>query len=300
MTLALQWQRGIFLAVASFVILGTLALPPLDHRLQLALLVVMVLLMGAPHGALDPIYVRAFDGVSSTWGWTIFGVFYALLSLLVIFIWFISPTMFGVTFLVISAVHFSGDPPLGVSAWTRVTYGVAVLALPALLHRREVDEIFAMLIGEEGAGLVGAGLGALSPACVFAAAVMTIVEARKNLSAAVEIIVVCALMTVAPPLVAFAVFFCGMHSPRHFIRTIDLVGGLTYKRAFQVAMWPMLAIAGGGAIGLALTPSASIDARLTEEIFIGLAALTLPHMLIVERLRFGWRSPNLKISRFRL
>lgn len=296
MTRALQWQRGIFLAVAIVVILGTLALPPLDRRLQLGLLVGMVLLIGAPHGALDPVYVRAFDGVSGFWGWTAFGILYILLALCVIVVWLISPLVFGVAFLAISAVHFSGDPPLGVSVWTRITYGVAVLALPALLHRNAVDEIFAMLIGPGAASIIGAGLAALAPACVVAATVSIIFEARKNVLAALEIVAVCGLMIVAPPLVSFTVFFCGMHSPRHFIRTINLVGGLTYKRAFQVALWPMVAIAGGGAIALAADSSVSIDARLTEEIFIGLAALTLPHMIVVERLRFGFRSPNMKIG----
>jgi Brp/Blh family beta-carotene 15,15'-monooxygenase len=295
----LQWQRGIFLAVAIVVILGTLVFPPLDRRLQLALLGGMVLLMGAPHGALDPIYVRAFDGVSSVWGWTVFGVFYVLLSLCVILIWRVSPFVFSIAFLAISAVHFSGDPPPGVSAWTRVTYGVAVLALPALFHRHEVEEIFAMLIGPEPAGLVGAGLGALAPACVVAAFVSMMAEARENPSAALEIGVVCGLMTVAPPLVAFAVFFCGMHSPRHFIRTINLIGGLTYKRAFQVSLWLTFAVAGGGVIGFAADSSVSVDSRLAEAIFIGLAALTLPHMIVVERLRFGYRWPNMKIGRLR-
>lgn len=299
MTRALHWQRGIFLAVAIVVILGTLVLPPLDGRLQLALLGGMVLLMGAPHGALDPIYVRAFDGVSSLWGWMIFGVFYVLLSLCVILLWFVSPLVFGVAFLAISAVHFSGDPPPGVSVLTRLTYGVGVLALPALFHRHEVEQIFATLIGPADAGLVGAGLAALAPACVLAAVVSAMVEARKSFLTGIEIGVVCGLMALAPPLVAFAVFFCGMHSPRHFIRTINLVGGLTYKRAFQVLLWPMVAIAGGSIIGLAADSSLSIDARLTQEIFIGLAALTLPHMIVVERLRFGYRSPNMAIERLR-
>lgn len=153
-----------------------------------------------------------------------------------------------------------------------------------------------MLIGPGGASLIGVGLGALAPACVAAATVAAAIEMRQNFSATLEIVAVCGLMMIAPPLVSFTVFFCGMHSPRHFIRTINLVGGLTYKRALQVALWPMIAIAGGGLIGLLADSSVSIDERLTEEIFIGLAALTLPHMVVVERLRFGYRSPNTKIG----
>ena len=289
MTRALEWQRVLFLAVAIFVIMGTLVFPPLDRRLQLTILVAMVLFMGAPHGALDPVYVRAFDGVSRLWGWIFFGIFYVFLSLCVVLVWLVSPLVFGVAFLSISALHFSGDPPLGVSAWTRVTYGVAVLVLPALFHSKEVVEIFEMLIGPRGAGAVGAGLTALAPVCVVAAVVSAAVEARKSLTAALEIGAVYSLMTIAPPLVAFAVFFCCMHSARHFIRTISLVKGLTYKRAFQVSLGPMLAIAVAGSIGLTVESSVSVDARLVQEIFVGLAALTLPHMIVVERVRFGYQ-----------
>jgi hypothetical protein len=51
----------------------------------------------------------------------------------------------------------------------------------------------------------------------------------------------------------------------------------------------MLATVAGVAIAWWLSGSKSLDMRLAQLLFVGLAALTVPHMMVVERVRFsGW------------
>jgi hypothetical protein len=51
----------------------------------------------------------------------------------------------------------------------------------------------------------------------------------------------------------------------------------------------MLATGIGVAIALGWSSGSPIDLRLAQVLFVGLAALTVPHMIVVERIRLaGW------------
>ena len=86
---------------------------------------------------------------------------------------------------------------------------------------------------------------------------------------------------ITPPLIYFVVYFCLLHSPRHFLLTADHLK-LTPLQALR-ATWPILmstlAMAALGALVLAVLTPAFEPATL-QIVFIGLAALTVPHMLL--------------------
>lgn len=57
----------------------------------------------------------------------------------------------------------------------------------------------------------------------------------------------------------------------------------------RIAGWPMTITVAGVAIAWWLSDGTPLDLRLTQILFVGLAALTVPHMILVERVRFtGW------------
>ena len=89
------------------------------------------------------------------------------------------------------------------------------------------------------------------------------------------------------PLAGFAFYFCMVHTPRHLLRVWGHLDRQNFKRrsmvpmalGFTCASW----VAGG--IALWMIPLAmSADEHLLRVIFIGLAALTVPHMLLVDGL----------------
>ena len=93
-----------------------------------------------------------------------------------------------------------------------------------------------------------------------------------------------------------------MHSARHILRTRDYASAGTLGPLLRIAGWPMLATVAGVAIAWWLSDGKPLDMRLSQLLFVGLAALTVPHMIVVERVRFtGWmlgrstsRSTNLQ------
>ena len=106
---------------------------------------------------------------------------------------------------------------------------------------------------------------------------------------ALEITAVSGLALLTPPLVAFTVFFCGMHSARHILRTADYSGRSEVRLLAVAALLPMLGVLAASAGAWYFLQDTALDARVIQIVFVGLAALTVPHMALVERVRFsGW------------
>ncbi|MGB1911546.1 MAG: Brp/Blh family beta-carotene 15,15'-dioxygenase, partial [Candidatus Puniceispirillaceae bacterium] len=95
------------------------------------------------------------------------------------------------------------------------------------------------------------------------------------------------LMAVLPPLAGFAVYFCLVHSRRHFLsifsamRTILPVQIIVRTAlGLTVATWLMA----GAGYWIQTQYAVAIDEAVLRTVFILLAALTLPHMILVDGL----------------
>ncbi|MBC7702419.1 MAG: Brp/Blh family beta-carotene 15,15'-dioxygenase, partial [Rhodoferax sp.] len=186
--------------------------------------------------------------------------------------------------------HFSGDPVIALSVPARILYGSAVIVLPTLLHADQVAALFGYLIGAGAAADAVDLLQAVTIPLLMGDLLVVCAAARVDWLAAGEVLCVVLLSIFATPLVAFTLFFCGMHSPRHFLRTALLAEMTPTTLLLQVALAPTLACALAGGVALVVSGGQPLEARLTQIVFVGLAALTVPHMLLVERVRYhGWR-----------
>ncbi len=110
---------------------------------------------------------------------------------------------------------------------------------------------------------------------------------RRDWRAAVELLAVALLCTFAPPLLAFTVFFCGMHSARHILRSFRYAGIADPRLFAAAAVLPMVGTFVLLATGFWWLKDVPLELRLIQLVFVALAALTLPHMVLVERVRFA-------------
>ncbi|NMM11081.1 MAG: beta-carotene 15,15'-dioxygenase, Brp/Blh family [Polaromonas sp.] len=286
---AVRLQGIVFCAVAVITVGFSVLLAPMNPRHELVLVALLVVLLGVPHGALDPIFAQSLQRIQGRARWIGFVVLYLLLAALAVALWWLMPTLFLIGFLLLSVLHFSGDPAPGAGFAARLLYGIAVIALPAALHATELFRLFSMLVGSPAALHVTAGLQLIAWPSVLALALLVLRDARRDRLAALEMAAVGLLALMATPLLGFAVFFCGMHSARHILRT-QKYASVTPQRLFLVAVTPMLAVLAMAGAGWALLPDSPPDERLLQFVFVALAALTVPHMLLVERVRFtGWK-----------
>ena len=286
---SLAHQGLAFSALAWLMVLGCLWLPPLGALAQLVMLSPVILVLGVPHGALDVVFARRLGGLRSLTAWTLFTIAYFAVASSVVLLWWLASGTFLVAFLLISACHFSGDPAGETPALWRTLYGGAIILCPMALHAAEVSQLFAFVVGLPAARSIVEVLHPVAWPWVAAICVATILGMRRAFVRSIEMVSLAALLTFAPPLIGFTLFFCGMHSARHVLRTRDYSRARTLRDLWRIARWPMLATAAGVAIAVGCSKGSPLDVRLAQVLFVGLAALTVPHMILVERVRLaGW------------
>lgn len=289
LTIAVQ-RRGFLVAAGIGLLAALLPRPPASVEIVVA--AILIVALGVPHGALDTLYARRARGVDTTGRALGFLLAYLAAGACVVGLWMLSPLLFLAVFLAGSAFHFAGDPEEGASVLVRLAYGVGVVTLPALRHGDELRRLYALLTDAGTAETTAAASIPLAGVALAAGVLGSLLLVRERRWAqACEVVAVLALATFAPPLVAFAVYFCGMHSARHILRSAALMPQAPGRLALECVA-PMVAVVLGGAVAWRFVGS-GLDARVVRVLFIGLAALTAPHMILVEPIRLrGWRLPN--------
>jgi Brp/Blh family beta-carotene 15,15'-monooxygenase len=285
-------QGLIFGCVACLATAAAGALGRCPPQLELIVLAALILVLGVPHGAMDTLFAQRLYGLRTAWDWTRFTAGYLVLAGLVVAAWAWAPTAFLVGFLLISVAHFSGDPAEGTPWVSRILYGGAVLVLPAGLHQAEMSGLFGQLVGPESASAVMPVLGWLVWPWALGLIVAIGERSVRDRLTAFEFAAVGMLAFVAPPLLAFTLFFCGMHGARHILRAFRYSGRDSWRFLGLVVLLPMIGVGLGSAAAWHFLQDAPLDARVVQVVFVGLAALTVPHMVLVERVRLaGWIRP---------
>lgn len=285
MTRALQLQGLVFCAAALVLVIANAAGARLALRDEILLVGGLLLLLGMPHGAFDALIARQLFGIASLRVWALFSVCYVGLAAAVVGCWVWAPTVFLAVFLMASAWHFGGDPAAGTSWPARVVYGGAVIVLPAWWHGPELQHLLSLVAGPTSAALVAPVLSQLAAPWLAATLWLVVLQAKTSRLAACEWAALAALAVVAPPLVAFSAYFCAMHSPRHILKTLAGLPATEIRQALALALWPTLAVLVAAGVLGGLTRSTPVEAGVMQIVFVGLAALTLPHMLLLEHAR---------------
>jgi Brp/Blh family beta-carotene 15,15'-monooxygenase len=278
MEVAERWYGRIFVSVVGLLLLTALMGQQLSPTTALAVLVAGVVILGLPHGALDPLVARkAFAGRHYTT--TAFYAIYLALVLLYWSLWNRYPTMGLSFFLLIAAFHFGSDWETRGSLVTRCAYGLAIVTLPVLRFPSEVASIYAMLGTAHAAALITMSK-ILAAAAVGIAAVGAALQLRQRKSDALELLSIVGGALVLQPLVFFTCYFGLLHSPRHLLETAQRLGLTSLKRIYLATLPVLLVTLLLAGLAYRLLPHTGIAARILRIVFIGLAALTVPHMLL--------------------
>ncbi len=249
------------------------------------LAIAAILLIGVPHGGLDGAVARRIGWPSGLMPWLGFHLAYIALATLVGVVWWLFPLSSLVIFLLISALHFGASDIADIgSDWLPwITHGGLVCIVIPSLQATSVEPIFAVLAGVTNADLIMTGISTLFMPwafCFIGYCGFTYFKPqyRKPL---ISLMVLVGLASILPPLISFALYFCLWHSRSHMLRLWRSLAPLERSRSLREASsYTVLAWISLGII-FYLLKGAAADS-LVQITFIGLAALTLPHMLLVD------------------
>ncbi len=257
--------------------LGFSALPG-----QWPLYVVLALstaVLGLPHGSLDTAVAKRHLRLHSMPRLIAFLGGYMALSAVVIAIWLQAPNAALGAFLLYSAVHFGDDVAHRLGRIGGVGYGLWILGLPVTLHPQAVQPLFEMLGATRADLLVAAAPWALGVGGIILLAALALSPSRAT-SDWRDPLLLAAGAALLHPLAYFIAYWCFLHSPRHLelaARDLGLDGWRERLRAVAPTTLATYALALAALPFLIGMPS---DAILMRVIFIGLAALTVPHMIL--------------------
>ena len=248
-----------------------------------------IVMIGLPHGAYDGAVAIHLGIIKRFSCFVKFMIIYVALAALVVTIWMIAPIISLIIFLTISMLHFgagdikNGQGVLGFSE-ALAHGGLAIVGI-SQFHRSEVDEIFSYLINNDTT-YVWLAIDILTVATIFAI-ITCVLQALNNSKwsfTVVELLLLGIIYAVAPPLLGFAIYFCCVHSARHFRKiyaSIKQSVSTTSIRNQAILFTSISWIAAGIAFWM-FADFANPGPTIMRITFIGLAALTVPHMLLID------------------
>ena len=260
----------------------------------------LILTIGVSHGALDHLKGKKLISILNIKKFYIFYLIYSLMALSVIFIWTIVPAITLIVFLAVASFHFGKEDTQFLinknSNLTSILYffrGLLVIVIPLYFNFDETVTIFKMLLIDNEqfySGLsfiekykiieIAISLSALSSIILFLSEFNI-----KKFAIFLDFFSIIILNYYLSPLVAFTIYFCFLHSIRHTISLAiemdnsNLKNGLKLfaQKAFPLTVLTVIL----SVIGLYFLNNVyELNSAILKIIFIGLASLTFPHILL--------------------
>ena len=248
-----------------------------------------VVMIGLPHGAFDGAIAAHLGHIRRPHFLMRFIILYILMTLSVVSLWLAFPVASLIVFLLISALHFGFGDASAKSGWFRcvqiVAHGGIVVLGISQFHSSEVDRIFGYLVGQDTT-VVWMAIDTFSIILVpvFVIYAWQSLLDKRWRPAFIELNLLSLIFVFFPPLISFAFYFCCIHSVRHFLvlwrflqKALQRNGFYFQAVTFTFASWLM-----GGVAYWWCIDQISEETALLRVIFIGLAALTVPHMVLVD------------------
>jgi Brp/Blh family beta-carotene 15,15'-monooxygenase len=261
---------------------------------------ILILVIGVSHGSLDNIKGRKILNILKFESIIIFYLIYVLIAIIVIILWYLFPTFSLIIFLIVASYHFGKEDTQFLinknSYFNQFLFflkGTLIILSPLYFHFNETASIFRLLLIEnetfyknlgiiESTKILQAGIILSTLSSIF----LFIKDFEiKKLTIFFDYFSILILNYYFSPLLAFTMYFCFLHSIRHSITLIfelnenDLRSGFKefVKKATPLTsltvMFCIISI-------YLLSNSYDLDSSILKIIFIGLASLTFPHILL--------------------
>jgi Brp/Blh family beta-carotene 15,15'-monooxygenase len=260
----------------------------------------LILVIGVSHGSLDHMKGKKLFKILNINRFSIFYLSYIAMAILVIIVWILIPTTSLLIFLIVASFHFGKEDTQFLinedSYLNRLLYffkGLLIIMAPMFFRFDETVAIFKFLLIDNEIFysslefietnkiiLIGVILSTLSSIFLF----LDKFEVKK-FTIFLDYFSVLIINYYFSPLIAFTIYFCFLHSIRHSISLVCQIDKTNFKNGLKIFIKKALPLTILTAIfcliGLyLLNNSYDLDNSILKIVFIGLASLTFPHILL--------------------
>jgi Brp/Blh family beta-carotene 15,15'-monooxygenase len=272
------WALPVLTAI---LILADLLWVGMDSMPMTVIAAIAIVLAGIPHGTLDVEIAAAHFGRNNFAEKARITIGYIACVLAMILLWALVPEVALIAFLVISIVHFSRDWRGGVEPFLALMVAWALVALPALSRPQDVATIFETLTGNQNGATIAALLACASmPAALGSMVFAYWAYIHNDIKSAIEVTACIVAALFLPPLIAFAVFFCGLHSPRHMADALRETGMISSNQKAVIIAAVFSLSLGLGILLYASYDTAHVDAGIIRSALVLISTLTVPHFIL--------------------
>lgn len=250
----------------------------------------LVSFIGVPHGSFDGA-VAALLGYQSRKKFLIFIFWYIIISIAVILFWIQFPLLALLLFIMMSVVHF------GLCDWSflkvnqykwviTLAHGMNIIFGIIFFHTVESFQIFTFLSNkhfiyfEQYLFVAYFFFGIL-----FLIYCYLSINIKKLRWGILEMISILFVVSQLDPLISFALYFCFVHTIKHVYAILQNTNKYLENKNFvfaTTATFTIITWIGGCIAIIYLSNNFSFTESFIKTIFIGLAALTLPHMTLID------------------
>ena len=260
----------------------------------------LILTIGISHGSLDHIKGKKLLDILKIDNIYLFFFAYILMSLIVIILWLILPATSLVIFLLVASYHFGKEDTefltnnnLALNQLLYFLKGLLIIIAPLQFHFGETIDIFKLLFLENEKLYIFIDFiedNKILPIVFLLSASSSIYLFISNFkfisfSIFLDFFSILILNYYLSPIVAFTIYFCFLHSIRHSFSLIFQINSKSFKSGFLIFLkraLPLTILT--TAIYLItlfyLNNSYEFNDAILKVIFIGLASLTFPHILL--------------------
>ena len=269
---------------------------PLNKIIDINLIICLflILIIGISHGSLDNIKGRKLLKVFGFKSEYIFYIIYLTISSLIILSWIIFPNTVLLIFLIVACYHFGKEDTVFFVnkeiLFKEILYffkGSSVIIAPLLFHREETIEIFRALnfnifensLFSDTFLLIFLFLGLISS---------FFLSHKKDINFKIllmtDFLSILIINFFLSPILAFTLYFCFLHSIRHSITLIfelDKSFNNGFRKFIKKAIPLTLITSFAFIVAIYLLNNFyELNEAIYKVIFIGLASLTFPHILL--------------------
>ena len=254
----------------------------------------LILILGISHGALDNIKGKKLLKLFGYKQTVSFYLIYLLISSLIIIFWLIFPNTILLLFLIVAAYHFGKEDTvfkINIKGIKKdilfLIKGSSIIIAPLLFNFEKTNEIFLMLNFDLFDKIIITKI-LLTIILILSFISGLILSNLKNVDykslTIMDFISIILLNYFLNPILAFTIYFCLLHSIRHsltlifeldskFSTGLEKFAKKALPLTFMTALIYLLSIYN-------LSSFYELNNAIYKVIFIGLASLTFPHILL--------------------
>ncbi len=253
----------------------------------------LILILGVSHGALDNIKGRKLIKILKIKNISYFYLVYILIGLGIILLWILFPQGLLLLFLIIASYHFGKEDSEFISKNQKQSFllktfkGSIIIVSPLLFNQNKTLEIFNSINFDLSNTLL-VKTEFLVILLLLSFISNLILSFNKNYDEKSVLLMdffsIITLNIFLNPLLAFTIYFCFLHSFRHSIKLIFELNKNFKKGVFLFIKKALPLTFITGIIFIVVLNFLNHEFKLNESvnmvIFIGLASLTFPHILL--------------------